>query len=792
MARDQEPADEADRIWKELSAGVDVILTSEGIETGLYVSLYSGVYNFCTSLRSSLPGGTYFTSGDSATSAVHGSMYGRQLYTRLTDHVQQFMGRVAEQARQHTGDDLLAFYNREWVKYGDAAQTIHHIFDYLNRHWIQREQEEGNNVCDINTLMFRLWRNNFFMDVRGALLESVFSLMRRIRDGQVADLNLVKSVVDSFVSLGSDDMSAGSKKMEVYDAYFLKPFIEGSKQYYQAESERVLKEGSTRNYMLWIFDRLKEEDDRAELYLHESSLREFGEALNQVLIGKQRENLSAEFKPMLEAQEKEDLKRLYLLMKRLGESAGLDPLRDVFGATVKAAGLEAVKRVCGEKEASENMMARSRLFVRGLLSVHDLYSEILRDSLLDDPGFSKSLDYACKEYMNNNDMCTGVETNAARLLANYCDSLLRKGNAGARVAGAGGATTEDNLESQLAQAICVFRYLRDQDIFQVSYTQHLSRRLVYEQSVSAHGEETMISKLKEVSGMDFTAKLSRMFTDVTMSKEISEAFRESLRSRGDLAHDFDMKILNTASWPLKQPETKLKLPPELDRVREQCTEFYLNKHNGRRLNWLWQYSRAELKIFFPKATGAAAKTGYLFSVTTYQLAILLLFNADSGPGTGYDSEDGPTLSFSQIMAATELDNEIIQMELDMFVRARVLNSDTPGKVNENSKLTLNSGFRSKRMKINLATTKRVEQKRDTTEMKQAIDVDRTSNIQAAIVRIMKARKQLTHRQLIEATITHIKLFQPQVSDIKQSIDYLIDKGFLERDESSRDLYNYLA
>ncbi|KAJ2134909.1 ubiquitin ligase (cullin) of SCF, partial [Coemansia sp. RSA 678] len=379
--REQEPLSDADRIWSELSVGVDAILThaEEGFEQSLYMRLYTGVYNFCTSLKSSLPGGQYFTPGD-ASSTVHGSMYGRQLYTRLNDHVSQFMADVAAKSREYSGDELLAFYNKEWIKYGDAAKMIHHIFDYLNRHWILREQDDGNNVCDINTLMFRLWRNKFFMEVRNSLLESVFSLMKRIRDGQVADLNLVKSVVDSFVSLGSDDMVSGSKKMEVYDSYFLKPFIEGSRQYYQAESERVLKEGSIRNYMIWVFERLKEEDDRAEMYLHESSLREFGEALNKVLIGKQRANLISEFKPMLVAQEKEDLGRLYELLKRLGEVMGLEPLRAIFCDFVQEAGQDAVKKVSGNQEATESMANKSRLFVQALLSVHELYAGILHDS----------------------------------------------------------------------------------------------------------------------------------------------------------------------------------------------------------------------------------------------------------------------------------------------------------------------------------------------------------------------------------------------------------------------------
>ncbi|KAJ2120564.1 ubiquitin ligase (cullin) of SCF, partial [Coemansia sp. RSA 921] len=109
-----------------------------------------------------------------------------------------------------------------------------------------------------------------------------------------------------------------------------------------------------------------------------------------------------------------------------------------------------------------------------------------------------------------------------------------------------------------------------------------------------------------------------------------------------------------------------------------------------------------------------------------------------------------------------------------------------------SQYTLNAGFKSKQMRINLSRAKKSDQKKEAKDMQRAVAVDRSASIQAAIVRIMKARKQLPHRELIQATIENIKLFHPQVTDIKQSIDKLIDTGYLERDENTRDLYKYLA
>ncbi|KAJ2551349.1 ubiquitin ligase (cullin) of SCF [Coemansia sp. RSA 1933] len=725
-------------------------------------------------------------------SVVHGTMFGRDLYTRLNKHITNYMQSIVEKSSQHKGDALLAFYNQEWVKYGDSAKLIHNLFSYLNRHWIQREHEEGNNVSDVNNLMLQLWRDKFFMSIRGTLLDSVFKLMQRIRDGQIADITMVKSVADSFVALGSDDVSTGSKKMEVYDKYFLRPFIDATSKYYAAESERLLQESTIRGYMVRVAERIKEEDQRAEVYLHESSLRDFREALDKVLIDKHRDSLIAEFQPMLTALERNDLKLLFSLLRRLNENVGLAPLRNIYSSHVTAAGLEAVKSVSGSEEAAGGGQANEAYaFVTALLGVYELYLGILHEAFESDPGFSKSLDFACREFVNTNELCAAGSGRAPTLLATYCDLILKKGNAATRATGSAEGSDEESLEKHLTQAVSLMRYLKDQDVFQKFYQKFMARRLVGEQSVSEHGEETMISKLKESCSVDFTTKLTRMFMDIRMGRGATEQFKEGLDPDYKLPFDFEMKVLHTVSWPLTAPETQLQVPPQLGSVVDRYNEFYQRKHDTRKLNWLWQHSKADIKMFFPKAKGATAKVGYQFQVTTYQLAILLLFNATSGPGTGYGSPIGPSLTLAQISTATGIDAEIVRGELEVFAKAHLINS-TNKKVASTSVFSLNPDYKSKRLRLNLAGIKKPEQKREAAETMRSVDIDRTVNIQAAIVRIMKARKTLGHRQLVEDTISQIRLFQAQVDDIKKAIDQLIEREYIERSEESRDIYNYLA
>lgn len=71
----------------------------------------------------------------------------------------------------------------------------------------------------------------------------------------------------------------------------------------------------------------------------------------------------------------------------------------------------------------------------------------------------------------------------------------------------------------------VFKYVEDKDVFQKFYSTLLAKRLVAHASASEDAESSMISKLKEACGYEYTSKLARMFTDVGLSKDIENSFR---------------------------------------------------------------------------------------------------------------------------------------------------------------------------------------------------------------------------------------------------------------------------
>lgn len=49
--------------------------------------------------------------------------------------------------------ELLKFYARQWDRYTTGASYVHKLFNYLNKHWVKREKDEGRkDVYSIYTV----------------------------------------------------------------------------------------------------------------------------------------------------------------------------------------------------------------------------------------------------------------------------------------------------------------------------------------------------------------------------------------------------------------------------------------------------------------------------------------------------------------------------------------------------------------------------------------------------------------------------------------------------------------
>ncbi|PQE29124.1 putative SCF complex member Cullin 1 protein [Rutstroemia sp. NJR-2017a BBW] len=749
--------------WKYLEAGVSKIMInlSDGVDMQTYMGVYTAVHNFCTSQKAVSQSGPGIIGG--AHRGAH--LLGEDLYQNLIAYLTKYLKELVLASKTHTDEALLSFYIREWDRYTTAAKYINHLFRYLNRHWVKREMDEGKkNIYDVYTLHLVQWRLTLFASVNEKVMDAVLKMVEKQRMGETIEHSQIKSIVDSFVSLGLDEADPTKSTLDVYRFNFEKPFLAATEAFYRAESKQFVAENSIVEYMKKAEARLDEEEERVRMYLHQDIIIPLKKACNTALIADHSAILRDEFQILLDNDRYDDMARMYNLLARIPD--GLEPLRTKFEAHVRKAGLAAVAKV-----ASEGDKLEPKVYVDALLEIHTQYQGLVKQAFKDEPEFTRSLDNACKEFVNRNQVCKSGSNKSPELLAKYADTLLKKSATGAE---------ESDIENSLTQIMTVFKYIEDKDVFQKFYSRMLARRLVHTSSSSDDAETSMISKLKEACGFEYTNKLQRMFQDIQISKDLNGGFKEFeaglFAGSDEKPVDASYSILGTGMWPLNPPNTDFTPPMELTKAYERFQNFYNQKHSGRKLTWLWQLCKGEVKANYCKNT----KTPYTFQVSTYQMAILLLFN-ESDKNT-----------YDDIVKATLLQSDTLDPILGIFLKAKVLTMTPPDdKPGPGKTLHLNYDFKSKKIRVNLNIGIKSEQKQEVDETHKTIEEDRKLLMQSAIVRIMKARKKMKHTQLVSECISQIRSrFIPKVADIKKCIDILLEKEYLERLDD--DELGYLA
>ena len=645
---------------------------------------------------------------------------------------------------------------------------------YMDRTYIQ--QQRRRPVYELGLHLFRItvWEHPM---VQPRVTELLMAAVSKERDGLLTDdRSLLKAVLGMLLELGQADSSS------VYEKDFEQIFLTSTAEFYKQESLGYLSNNTATDYVAKATKRLEEERERSSaLALPGSTEGPLQNIVETELIEKHARTLvdmeTSGFAELLKDDTKlEDMKSMYDLFVRV--PASVDSLRDALADRIKRDG----KALTTDQEKGN---ADPPAFVRGVLMMRERYDKIVSVSFRGEKKAKKRMRESFEDFLN-------MDARAASCLAIYVDELLRVGLRGA---------TEEQISEELQKVIIVFRYLSDKDVFENFYKQHLAKRLLGGRSISDDAERAMASQLKAECGYQFTSKLEGMFNDMRISREMRDAYKAYKRNQEEGEHtsrvDIEVDVLTNGYWP-SQNVPPCTLPQTIQDAIGRYSKYYLEKHTGRKLSWQTSGGTAELKATF--GCGPDKFRRHELLVSTYQMCILLLFN------------NKDVLTLDQIRTETQIPDQELRRHLISLCtpKHRILKKGSKGKgiTSDDDTFTFNVDYTSKLKRVRIPLVKESMTTRgndDTISTSIAaaagtdgsiplpVEEDRRHLVEAAVVRIMKARKALHHNDLIAEVTRQLSVrFNAAPQFIKKRIESLIEREYLERSTDDYRVYSYVA
>lgn len=732
---------ELDQGWEYMEKGIMKLkrilegLPEPPFSSEEYMMLYTTIYNMCTQ------------------KPPHD--YSQQLYDKYREAFEEYITKTVLPSLKEKHDEfMLRELVRRWLNHKVMVRWLSRFFHYLDRYFIARR-----SLPALNEVGLTCFRDLVYQEVKANARDAVINLIDKEREGEQIDRALLKNVIDIFVEIGMG-------QMELYEGDFEEQMLLDSGAYYSRKASNWIVDDSCPDYMLKAEECLKRERDRVSHYLHISSEQKLVEKVqHELLVVYSPQLLEKEHsgcRALLRDDKVDDLSRMYRLYHKI--SKGLDPVSNIFKQHVTAEGTALVQQAedAASSQAANGAGVQEQVLVRKIIELHDKYMAYVNDCFLNHSLFHKALKEAFEVFCNK----TVAGSSSAELLATFCDNILKKGGSE--------KLSDEAIEETLEKVVKLLAYISDKDLFAEFYRKKLARRLLFDRSANEDHEKSILTKLKQQCGAQFTSKMEGMVTDLTLARENQTNFEEYLRNNLNVNPGIDLTVtvLTTGFWP-SYKSFDLSLPPEMVRCVEVFKGFYETRTKHRKLTWIYSLGTCNIN-------GKFDSKPIELIVSTYQAAALLLFN------------NSDRLSYSEIMTQLNLTHDDVVRLLHSLscAKYKILTKEPNTRtVSTTDNFEFNSKFtdRMRRIKIPLPP---VDERRKVIE---DVDKDRRYAIDAAIVRIMKSRKVLGHQQLVMECVEQLgRMFKPDIKAIKKRIEDLITRDYLERDKENPNMFKYLA
>jgi len=716
------------------------------------------------------------------------------MYGRYSESFKEYLLQtVLPAVRSLEGVEMLKELNQRWKNQRQMMKYLSNIFfKYLDRYHVPR-----HNLDSTRIVALKCFKAQVFDPIKDRVRAAMLDLIHNEREGDSVDHRLLKAIVSIFCEMGlsdnfdqaADGVAQSEITLSCYQEDFEKEFIERTHTYYAQKASAMTDEEGFPHYMKQAETFLESERDRVRNYLHESTEPKLLEASEHELLEVHEDRLIEKdtgVVALLSNHSTDDMKRMFRLFSVKSLPNGLQPIGDLMRQYVTEQGKAVVDT--SHEEASVNLVER-------LLEQYNNFAEIVTGCFESHLVFQKALKEAFEAVVNQDVQVKGKPKTSAELMADFCDRTLKNQ---AKV-------DEEVIGSMLDSTVSLFNHLQEKDYFADFYRIQLAKRLLMSNNMREHLESDMILKLKVQCGSQFTAKMTGMVQDLSTSKDFQVEFEKKYPEGkitvaegvdGGKVHSIQtsVQVLTHGYWPTYTSPEELVIPPEIAKCMESFSEFYAEKQTHRRLRWVHTMGKNTVEMHGftiggakkakEKKEGAKKKESKIqLVVSTVQAFVLMLFNHNQ------------KLSLEQIAEALHIDPKELKKYMKSLAvqKEKILNKEPVGKdINSGDVFSVNFSYSPMKNRVSIPLVVMQTDEKQVQEVHENVQQDRKLAIEACIVRVMKARNTLSHSQLVNEVIQALSvLFRPDARIIKKRIEDLIQREYLERDDSGTG-YKYRA
>ncbi|EFC37252.1 predicted protein [Naegleria gruberi] len=443
-----------------------------------------------------------------------------------------------------------------WEEYKTETSVVSSVLMYLNTNYAlkqlqqQQSQSSGNgaNQTPVKHTLF-VYDNGVEIFKRVVIYQSqsgvkikniVIEMIGKERGGEYVDRLLLKKVVRMLC------------EMNCYNDVLEEPFLETSAQYYLQLSRDLLAQTSITDYLKLVDERLREEDNRVQYYLSFTTKPKISKILRQEMITKHLDTITESpsgYISFLKDDKISELHRMYNLF--LGnEEEHLSIMIKLYKQYITDVGIAYVMD-------EEKLQGSAVTFIEGLLEQKRKYDRITRESFKSNSKFEQAQKEGFSIFSDGT-----RQKRVSEYLSLYLDNTIRTLG-----------DSEQELEPIMEDAMALFRFLRDKDIFENYYKVHLSKRLL-SKGHQANSEKMFILKMKKECGYSFTSKIEGMFNDMKISAQTNEQYQQhdAFKLKPERM-DFNVNILTHSFWPA-YTLNNIILPADLNLCCESFAKFY--------------------------------------------------------------------------------------------------------------------------------------------------------------------------------------------------------------------------